>query len=77
MIKNKMYNYRRCSKYLMNNIRSKILEEWWEFGGEEMTFLVSLNPYNIIKYLDPHTGGIWKLKSTQTEIIESISLDIK
>lgn len=42
-----------------------------------MTFLVSLNPYNIIKYLDPHTGGIWKLKSTQTEIIESISLDIK
>ena len=28
-----MYNYRRCSKYLMNNIRSKILEEWWEFGG--------------------------------------------
>lgn len=62
MIKNKMYNYRRCNNYLMNNTRSKILEESWEFGEKQMTFLVSLSPYNIIKFLDPHTGGIWKLK---------------
>ena len=46
----------------MNNTRSKILEESWEFGEKQMTFLVSLSPYNIIKFLDPHTGGIWKLK---------------
>lgn len=40
----------------MNNTSSKMLEEWWELffffqEGEEMTFLVSFNPYNIIKYL--------------------------
>ena len=47
----------------MNNTSSKILEEWWQFlRGKQMTFLASLNPYNIIKYLGPSTSGIWNLK---------------
>ena len=63
MIKSKICNYRICSKYLMNNTSSKILEEWWQFlRGKQMTFLASLNPYNIIKYLGPSTSGIWNLK---------------